>query len=1127
MACLPTLPPNKFPNARLVLDVDFMYTSNTPMHDDFSCKVCLSPYVQPLELIPCEHVVCFACSKKLLKEASKIPCAQLLCPECRTPVSNFKPPNRVISNVVDAMEVRCLSCGHVSPRDLYVTHECKKRSVYVVAREWAEVLQAKPGRHEDAVAELSRALDLFLSMAPNRERRKIEADAALCFLHRARSYFALEKWRECHADADSAVKIQGTLGEAYYLRAAAAANMVDGTGAKNSSIIADLQTALSYDPDLAKAQSMLNRLGVASSTQQLPASCMSQKTSTPAPAAADTLTASSPPACLKVGDTVMLQGLVNKAHLNGKVGKILEVQPGKYALELQDDGSRIICKTENAVAVIVLPAAAVSAVHADPHKEAPGVPAQRGRPEDVIKNAFALLAEYWVRHGPFFSQKYKTMNRGQREAVVRAVEPVIATRAGGTMDANGEDLHEIAYLAPEININGLCGTGDGLQLLFESIAQQKQYSLVVLECVRAIHEALQQVDPRQKFLASHQETTERVVVESRTGLVCNTKITAETEKKLSEVAAEMMRKKENLEWVPIYVRTLALDRLALIVEFLLRLLIHFGEENSLSFSIPFRHIFGCLQCGKKLALPTANPKDVERCETCGLARYCSHRCKAEHASGGHKSSCQIKDVNMSQAVRDALDRMTSSLTSADVNDPTFALLKEMCNEAVNKADPFGNGDQSAVPLDINPNGKMQRLRNVWASGADFNPRNPHSKTSFFFNACYVGDANTVAEVIRGAAFIAKKELLNRRETLMRFSPLLSCIAGARGKDVLGGGDYLAVAKLLIDHGSDVNAKDMCGFSCVHHCCTAFASSHSLEILPLLIAKGANPNERNRFDETPILEPAMAGKVNVVRALIQAGADPYLKACHGTTSAASLSIMNPVMRECIIGASCAVSIKVGEMVVLRGLVNKPHLNGKVGKVLEVHAGKFLIELQEDGNQIMSKAENVSRCDLACNKCGKVSTDMKRCSRCKAATYCSESCQKAHWPQHKTQCKHADVIVVKKPAGAPQHTLDISTMRTGAVGGSAPSNRSGTFIVKIQVPINMGSMTPVREGKICIYDEKHSFDWMLDQQEQPHAFDALFNLVTKEGISGLKAYSNAVISSEGHLNITPRALGPQPW
>ncbi|KAI9024675.1 hypothetical protein DFJ74DRAFT_705418 [Hyaloraphidium curvatum] len=44
---------------------------------------------------------------------------------------------------------------------------------------------------------------------------------------------------------------------------------------------------------------------------------------------------------------------------------------------------------------------------------------------------------------------------------------------------------------------------------------------------------------------------------------------------------------------------------------------------------------------------------------------------------------------------------------------------------------------------------------------------------------------------------------------------------------------------------------------------------------------------------------------------------------------------------------------------------------------------------------------------CASCGKMSAkeggEMKRCSRCRAAHYCSKECQTAHWPQHKTVCR----------------------------------------------------------------------------------------------------------------------------
>jgi hypothetical protein len=43
-------------------------------------------------------------------------------------------------------------------------------------------------------------------------------------------------------------------------------------------------------------------------------------------------------------------------------------------------------------------------------------------------------------------------------------------------------------------------------------------------------------------------------------------------------------------------------------------------------------------------------------------------------------------------------------------------------------------------------------------------------------------------------------------------------------------------------------------------------------------------------------------------------------------------------------------------------------------------------------------------VACSSCGaKPKTKLKRCSRCKAASYCNEGCQNAHWPAHKAECK----------------------------------------------------------------------------------------------------------------------------
>lgn len=41
-------------------------------------------------------------------------------------------------------------------------------------------------------------------------------------------------------------------------------------------------------------------------------------------------------------------------------------------------------------------------------------------------------------------------------------------------------------------------------------------------------------------------------------------------------------------------------------------------------------------------------------------------------------------------------------------------------------------------------------------------------------------------------------------------------------------------------------------------------------------------------------------------------------------------------------------------------------------------------------------------MLCDTCGKEFKKLKSCGRCKLVYYCSVSCQRADWPDHKTQC-----------------------------------------------------------------------------------------------------------------------------
>jgi hypothetical protein len=39
---------------------------------------------------------------------------------------------------------------------------------------------------------------------------------------------------------------------------------------------------------------------------------------------------------------------------------------------------------------------------------------------------------------------------------------------------------------------------------------------------------------------------------------------------------------------------------------------------------------------------------------------------------------------------------------------------------------------------------------------------------------------------------------------------------------------------------------------------------------------------------------------------------------------------------------------------------------------------------------------------CASCGQARASFKKCGRCKMVKYCSEACQRAHWPSHKPLC-----------------------------------------------------------------------------------------------------------------------------
>ena len=71
---------------------------------------------------------------------------------------------------------------------------------------------------------------------------------------------------------------------------------------------------------------------------------------------------------------------------------------------------------------------------------------------------------------------------------------------------------------------------------------------------------------------------------------------------------------------------------------------------------------------------------------------------------------------------------------------------------------------------------------------------------------------------------------------------------------------------------------------------------------------------------------------------------------------------------------------------------------------------------------------------CKRFADVAVKFKRCSGCHATKYCSNRCQKKHWPEHKSLCKTIQELIARNQASsvpsslgkwAVCHTLDTST------------------------------------------------------------------------------------------------------
>ncbi|CAJ1953007.1 unnamed protein product [Cylindrotheca closterium] len=321
---------------------------------------------------------------------------------------------------------------------------------------------------------------------------------------------------------------------------------------------------------------------------------------------------------------------------------------------------------------------------------------------------------------------------------------------------------------------------------------------------------------------------------------------------------------------------------------------------------------------------------------------------------------EVKKMSALESNHDFTNKLRT-LSLVDQQTEIRSLLRSFGTDIEkNDSDPFGNGDQSAIPT---LEGRT-RARELFSIGGDL-PAATFSKSfSPFALACLAGEPAPVKTMIEDVCSKLKqpysrqnklKELLDGRETAMRHSPLL--LLWSAGKMMMGinKSKYVTISKLLLRAGASPDCQDVVGKTVVHYGAGMMATDITLEIVDVCIEAAKTSHMCGRDVVLKGLHSAeLNGKTGVAGGF---DADSGRRSVY--IRDLDREVWVKVENIELIDDTTKLDLLHGKRIVLAGLKNEA-MNGKKGIVgaFDSDAGRHGVYIPEMRKEVWIKKENIS-------------------------------------------------------------------------------------------------------------------------------------------------------------------------